>query len=62
MYIYIFIAIALNEGIFLDVLHSPMKNIKSCDPEATPKAGQHHSQPVMLFVYCCLRDIGHVSP
>ena len=27
-YIYIFIAIALNESIFLDVLHFPMKNIK----------------------------------
>ena len=31
--IYIFIAIALGESIFLDVLHFPMKNIKSCDLE-----------------------------
>ena len=37
--IYIFTTIALNEGIFLDVLHSSMKNIKSCDPEATPMGG-----------------------
>ena len=27
IYIYIFIAIALDESIFLDVLHFPMKNI-----------------------------------
>ena len=33
--IYIFIAIALDESIFLDVLHSPMKIIKSLDLEAT---------------------------
>ena len=37
--IYIFIAIALNESIFLDVLHFPMKNIKSRDLEATPMGG-----------------------
>ena len=37
--IYIFIAIALDESIFLDVLHSPMKNIKSHDLEATPMGG-----------------------
>ena len=30
-YIYILIAIALDESIFLDVLHFPMKNIKSRD-------------------------------
>ena len=34
--IYIFIAIALDESIFLDVLHFPMKNIMSRDLEATP--------------------------
>ena len=28
-----FIATALDESIFLDVLHFPMKNIKSCDLE-----------------------------
>ena len=33
------IAIALDESIFLDVLHFPMKNIKSCDLEATPMSG-----------------------
>ena len=38
-YIYIFIAIALDESIFLDVLHFPMKNIKSRDLEATPMGG-----------------------
>ena len=37
--IYIFIAIALDESIFLDVLHFPVENIKSCDPEATPIGG-----------------------
>ena len=37
--IYIFIAIALDESIFLDVLHSPTKNIKSHDLEATPMGG-----------------------
>ena len=37
---YIFIAlIALDESIFLDVLHFPMKNIKSRDLEATPMGG-----------------------
>ena len=39
VYIYIFIAIALDESIFLDVLHFPMKNIKSRDLEATPMGG-----------------------
>ena len=38
-YICIFIAIALDESIFLDVLHFPMKNIKSRDLEATPFGG-----------------------
>ena len=33
---YIFIAIALDESIFLGVLHFPMKNIKSRGIEATP--------------------------
>ena len=37
--IYIFIAIALDESIFLDVLHFPMKNIKSRGLEATPMGG-----------------------
>ena len=37
--IYIFIAIALDESILLDVLHFPMKNIKSRDLEATPIGG-----------------------
>ena len=36
IYIYIFIAVALDESIFLDVLHFPMKNIMSRDLEATP--------------------------
>ena len=38
-YIYIFIAIARDESIFLDVLHFPMKNITSRDLEATPIGG-----------------------
>ena len=38
-HIYIFIAIALDESIFLDVLHFPTKNIKSRDLEATPMGG-----------------------
>ena len=37
--IYIFIAIVLNESIFVDVLHFPMKNIKSHDLKATPMGG-----------------------
>ena len=37
--IYIFIAIAQVESIYLGVLHFPMKNIKSCDLEATPMNG-----------------------
>ena len=45
VYIYIFIAIALDESIFLDVLHFPMKNIKSRDLEATPMGGAT-SKPV----------------
>ena len=44
-HIYIFIAIALDESIFLDVLHFPMKNIKSRDLEATPMGGAT-SKPV----------------
>ena len=37
--IYIFIAIALDESIFVDVLHFPIENIKSRDLEATPMGG-----------------------
>ena len=37
--IHIFIVIALDESIFLDVLHIPMKNIMSCDLEAKPMGG-----------------------
>ena len=44
-YIYIYIAIALDESIFLDVLHFPMKNIKSRDLEATPM-GWATSKPI----------------
>ena len=43
--IYIFIAIALDESIFLNVLHFPMKNIKSRDLEATPM-GRATSKPI----------------
>ena len=38
-HIYIVIAIALDESIFLDVLHFPMKNIMSRGLEATPMGG-----------------------
>ena len=44
-YIDIFIAIALDESIFFDVLHFPMKNIKSRDLEATPM-GWATSKPI----------------
>ena len=37
--IYIFIVIALDESIFLDVLHFPMKNIMSRDLEVKPMGG-----------------------
>ena len=63
--IYIFIAIALDESIFLDVLHFTMKNIKSRDLEAMPimyGRGDVKTHPVTLFVYSCCRDVGHVSP
>ena len=50
--IYIFIAIALDESIFLDVLHFPMKNIKSRDLEATPMGGAT-SKPA-IDVVCLL--------
>ena len=49
--IYIFISITLNESIFLDLHHFPMKNIKSHDLEAMPKGGATPNQPVTLFVY-----------
>ena len=39
LHITYFIAIALNERIFHDVLHFLMKNIKSRDLEATPMCG-----------------------
>ena len=43
--IYIFIAIALDESTFLDVLHFPMKNIMSRDLEAMP-LGEAASKPI----------------
>ena len=51
--IYIFIAIALDESICLDVLHFPMKNIKSRDLEATPLGGAT-SKPTSDVVYVLL--------
>ena len=44
VHIDIFIAIALNESIFLDFLHFPIKNIKSRDLEATPMGGETTKQ------------------
>ena len=38
-YIYIIIAVTLDESIFLDVLNFPMKYIKSHDLKATPMGG-----------------------
>ena len=35
---------ALDESIFLDVLHFPMKNIKSQDLEAMPMGGETSKQ------------------
>ena len=52
----------LDESIFLDVLHFPMKNIKSCDLEATPMGGRRQNHIVTLFVYSCCRDVGRISP
>ena len=57
--IYTFIAIVLDEIIFLDVLHFPMKNIKSRDIEALPMGGAT-SNPASDVV--CWRDVGRVSP
>ena len=58
----ILIAIALNESIFLDVLHFPMINIKTCDLETTPIGGAT-SKPASDVV-CLLfwRDVGSVPP
>ena len=58
--IYIFIALALDECIFLDVLHFPMKNIKSRDLEATPMGGAM-SKP-SSDVVCLLLLARHRSP
>ena len=44
LYIYIFIAIALDESIFVDVLHFSIKNIKSRDLEAMPMGGETSKQ------------------
>ena len=41
----IFVAIALDESIFLGVLHFPMKNIMSRDLEATPMGGATSKPP-----------------
>ena len=54
--IYIFIAITLDESIFRDVLHFPMKNTKSRDLEATPKGGatsKPASDVVCLLLMLC---------
>ena len=56
--IYIFIAIALDESIFLDILHFPMKNIKSRDLEVTPIGGAT-SKPAGEIV--CLRLLSLVA-
>ena len=50
---------SLDGSIFLDALHFPMKNIKSCDLEATPMGGAT-STPASDAV--CFRDVGRVSP
>ena len=42
--IYIFTAITLDESIFLDVLHFPMKNNKSRDLDAIPVGGATSKQ------------------
>ena len=57
-YIYIFIAIALDESIFLDVLHFPMKNITSRDLNATPMGGAT-SKPASDVV--CLRRWSRIA-
>ena len=54
--IYILIAIALDESIFLDVLHFPMKNIKSRDLEATPM-GRVTSKPIQWRYLFTLVDV-----
>ena len=48
--IYVFIGIALDESICLDVLHFPMKNIKSCDLEVMPMdRGDFKTSQLRLF-------------
>ena len=61
--LYILIAMALDESIFLDVLHFPMKKtFKSHDLEATPMGGATSKLPSDVVVYSCWRDIGCASP
>ena len=62
-YIYIFIAIALDETSiicctsFLDAKHLPVM-------WSMPRRGaeQNQRQPVTFFIYWRLRDLGHVLP
>ena len=51
--IYIFVAIALDESIFLYVLHFPMKNIKSHDLDAMPMGGatSYSASDVVFYVF-----------
>ena len=53
-----FIAIALEESIFLDVLHFPMKNIKSRDLDATPMGGATSKPSSNVDCWCA---VGRVS-
>ena len=55
-HVYIFIAIALDESIFLEVLHFQMKNIKSHYLEATPM-GEVTSKPVSVTLVLSLRSV-----
>ena len=52
IHIYIFIAFALDESIFLDVLHFPMKNIESRDLEATSLGGA--TSKLAIDIVCLL--------
>ena len=52
--IYIFIAITLDESIFLDVLHFPMNNIKSHDLEVTPMGGTKSKPASDIVCYSCI--------
>ena len=61
-YIYIFIAIALDETSILVALHFSMQNIYQSYDLATPWGGATSTSASNFFVYWRLRGVGLASP